>query len=95
MNPVLEATISAKLVSYCHILVLDSRLRDFYVPPELDMFGPEGLSNARPLLMQQVYVAAGPEICMYSAIGPDRVRVDVCGCSGSSTSSELFYQSIK
>jgi hypothetical protein len=68
LSPVLETIVSAKPIPYSHILVLDSRVRDFYVPPELDLFGPQGLSNSRPLLMQQAIVSTGLEIRVYIVV---------------------------
>lgn len=65
MSPVLEANVLAKPVEYAHILALDAKLRDFYIPPELDMFGPEGLSSARPMIVQQLFVSTGREIGSY------------------------------
>jgi len=88
---VLETTVSAKTVPYSHILVLDSRLRDFYVPSELDMFGPEGSSNVRPLLMQQSYVTTSIHICIYSTIKQILTCIDVSLCSTTSASPELLY----
>jgi hypothetical protein len=73
---VLEATVSAKPIPYSHILVLDSRVRDFYVPPELDMFSPRGLSNVRPLLLQQAVVPTALEICVYFIFKSTRTFVN-------------------
>jgi hypothetical protein len=76
LGPVLEATVSAKPIPYSHILVLDSRVRDFYVPPELDMFSPRGLSNVRPLLLQQAVVSTALEISVYFVVKPTRTLVN-------------------
>lgn len=62
MGPVLETVVSAKPVEYAHILTLDIKLRDFYVPPELNMFSQEGLSDVRPMIVQQLYASTGREI---------------------------------
>lgn len=62
LSPALEIVVSAKPCPYQHLLALDARIRDWYIPPELDMFGPTGLTIQKPGLMQQALVAAGKEI---------------------------------
>ena len=91
----LEATLSAKPVPYSHVLVLDSRLRDFYVPLELDMFGPAGLTKARPLLMQQASVSTGVEISVSYMVKADGIIIDSFVRSNSSASSPLFCSGVE
>lgn len=94
MSPVLEANVSAKPVEYAHILALDTRLRDFYVPPELDMFGPEGLSNVRPMIVQQMYASTGREIGEHF-VNYSSANIDSPLFSRSSAPPKLFHPSIE
>lgn len=68
LYPVLDTLASAQSVPYSHIIALDAYIRDHDVPLELDMFGPDGLSLKRPLIMQQAMVASGHEIGLCTTI---------------------------
>ena len=59
---VLETIALVQPVPYSHVLTLDSTIRDFPLPPELDMFGPDGSSTETTLLMQQALASSRRQI---------------------------------
>ncbi|OAX41741.1 hypothetical protein K503DRAFT_863613 [Rhizopogon vinicolor AM-OR11-026] len=63
LTPVLVTAISAQPQPYSAILNVDSTIRDFHVPPTLDIFNSED-THIRQLTMQQVLVASGREIVL-------------------------------
>lgn len=64
LTPVLVTTVSAQQQPYSSILDVDKKIRDFYIPPTLDIFNPGGIVDIRQLTMQQVLVASGREIVL-------------------------------
>ncbi|KAG1749298.1 hypothetical protein EDB19DRAFT_1681874 [Suillus lakei] len=64
LTPVLVTAISAQPQLYSGILDVDKKIRDFHVPPTLNIFNTEGITNIRQLTMQQVLVASGREIVL-------------------------------
>ncbi|THH01564.1 hypothetical protein EW026_g1152 [Hermanssonia centrifuga] len=60
--PVLEAVISPQLPNYSDILGLDTRIRNFDVPPSLQMIDNDGVAPSHPLAMQQATTACTREI---------------------------------
>jgi hypothetical protein len=62
LTPVLVTAISAQPQLYSDILDVDKKIRDFYIPPTLNIFNSEGIIDIRQLTMQQVLVASGREI---------------------------------
>ncbi|KAG2145884.1 fungal-specific transcription factor domain-containing protein [Suillus clintonianus] len=64
LTPVLVTAISAQPQPYSGILDVDKKIRDFHIPPTLNIFNPEGTRNIRQLTMQQVLVASGREIVL-------------------------------
>ncbi|KAG1743311.1 fungal-specific transcription factor domain-containing protein [Suillus paluster] len=64
LTPVLVTAISAQPQTYSGILDVDKKIRDFHIPPTLNIFNSEGITNIRQLTMQQVLVASGREIVL-------------------------------
>ncbi|KAG1765919.1 hypothetical protein EDD22DRAFT_879336 [Suillus occidentalis] len=64
LTPVLVTAISAQPQLYSDILDVDKKIRDFYIPPTLNIFNSEGITDIRQLTMQQVLVASGREIVL-------------------------------
>ncbi|KAG1776189.1 hypothetical protein EV702DRAFT_1110986 [Suillus placidus] len=64
LTPVLVTAISAKPQLYSDILDVDKKIRDFHIPPTLNIFNSDGITNIRQLTMQQVLVASGREIVL-------------------------------
>ncbi|KAF9221478.1 hypothetical protein BS17DRAFT_784812 [Gyrodon lividus] len=64
LTPVLTTAISAQQQPYLRILDVDKTIRDFNVPPTLDIFNLEGIHDNRQLTMQQVLVSSGREIVL-------------------------------
>lgn len=64
LTPVLVTAISAQPQLYSDILDVDKKIRDFYIPPTLNIFNSEGIKDIRQLTMQQVLVASGREIVL-------------------------------
>lgn len=62
LTPVIVTTISAQPQPYSSILDVDKKIRDFHIPPTLNIFNSEGITDIRQLTMQQVLVASGREI---------------------------------
>lgn len=62
LTPVLTTAISAQPQPYQKILDVDKTIRDFNVPPTLDIFNLDGIHDNRQLTMQQVLVSSGREI---------------------------------
>lgn len=64
LTPVIVTTISAQPQPYSSILDVDKKIRDFHIPPTLNIFNSEGITDIRQLTMQQVLVASGREIVL-------------------------------
>jgi hypothetical protein len=64
LTPVLVTAISAQPQLYSSILDVDKKIRDFHIPPTLNIFNSEGITDIRQLTMQQVLVASGREIVL-------------------------------
>ncbi|KAG1879162.1 fungal-specific transcription factor domain-containing protein [Suillus subluteus] len=64
LTPVLVTAISAQPQLYSSILDVDKKIRDFHIPPTLNIFNSEGIMDIRQLTMQQVLVASGREIVL-------------------------------
>jgi len=64
LTPVLSTAISAQQQPYIKILDVDKTIRDFKVPPTLDIFNVDGIRDNRQLTMQQVLVSSGREIVL-------------------------------
>ncbi|KIJ62737.1 hypothetical protein HYDPIDRAFT_114430 [Hydnomerulius pinastri MD-312] len=64
LTPVLTTAISAQAQPYVKILEVDSTIRNFDIPPTLDIFNMEGIRDNRQLTMQQVLVSSGREIVL-------------------------------
>ncbi|KAF8133962.1 hypothetical protein EV363DRAFT_1161363 [Boletus edulis] len=64
LTPVLTTAISAQPQPYQKILDVDRTIRDFTVPPTLDIFNVDGIHDNRQLTMQQVLVSSGREIVL-------------------------------
>lgn len=62
LTPVLTTAISAQPQPYQRILDVDKVIRNFSVPPTLDIFNLDGIRDNRQLTMQQVLVSSGREI---------------------------------
>lgn len=65
LTPVLTTAISAQPQPYQKILDVDKIIRDFTVPPTLDIFNLDGIHDNRQLTMQQVLVSSGREIGVF------------------------------
>lgn len=64
LTPVLNAAISAQHPPYSKILEVDQSVRNYPVPPTLDIFNQEYTLSNRQLGMQQVLVSSGREIVL-------------------------------
>ncbi|KAG2033698.1 fungal-specific transcription factor domain-containing protein [Suillus americanus] len=64
LTPVLVTAISAQPQLYSSILDVDKKIRDFHIPPTLNIFNSEGITDIRQLTMQKVLVASGREIVL-------------------------------
>ncbi|KAH0832169.1 Choline/Carnitine o-acyltransferase-domain-containing protein [Lanmaoa asiatica] len=64
LTPVLTTAISAQPQPYQKILDVDKIIRNFSVPPTLDIFNVDGIRDNRQLTMQQVLVSSGREIVL-------------------------------
>lgn len=64
LTPVLNAAISAQHQPYSRILAVDKDVRNYRVPPMLDIFNQRDTSTNRQLGMQQVLVSSGREIVL-------------------------------
>ncbi|KAF8843214.1 hypothetical protein BDN67DRAFT_964572 [Paxillus ammoniavirescens] len=64
LTPVLTTAISAQRQPYTRILDVDKTIRNFKVPPTLDIFNADGIRDNRQLTMQQVLVSSGREIVL-------------------------------
>lgn len=60
LNPILEAMIAVDPPDYAYTVELDGRVRNFYVPAELDTHNPD--VSRRFLNMQRALVASGIDI---------------------------------
>ena len=67
LTPVLTTAISAQPQPYQKILDVDKIIRDFSVPPTLDIFNVDGIHDNRQLTMQQVLVSSGREIGVFTS----------------------------
>lgn len=67
LTPVLTTAISAQPQPYQKILDVDKIIRDFTVPPTLDIFNIDGIRDNRQLTMQQVLVSSGREIGVFAS----------------------------
>ena len=63
--PVVDAVITPQPPSYSDILDLDSKIRNFDVPPSLQMIDNEGVAPNHPLAMQQGMTACTRETSAY------------------------------
>ncbi|KAG8214728.1 Choline/Carnitine o-acyltransferase-domain-containing protein [Butyriboletus roseoflavus] len=64
LTPVLTTAISAQPQPYQRILDVDRIIRNFSIPPTLDIFNIDGIHDNRQLTMQQVLVSSGREIVL-------------------------------
>ncbi|KAL4080941.1 hypothetical protein J3A83DRAFT_4085274 [Scleroderma citrinum] len=64
LTPVLNAVVSAQQKSYSKVLDVDRAVRNYPIPPMLDVFRQEAAVNNRQLVMQQVLVSCGREIVL-------------------------------
>ncbi|KAH7913978.1 fungal-specific transcription factor domain-containing protein, partial [Hygrophoropsis aurantiaca] len=64
LTPVLTAAISAKQQPYRVVMEVDKKIRNFNIPPTLDIFHSDGVIGNRQLTMQQVLVSSGREIVL-------------------------------
>lgn len=64
LTPVLNAAISAQHQPYSRILAVDNDVRNYRVPPTLDIFNQRDTPTNRQLGMQQVLVSSGREIVL-------------------------------
>lgn len=76
LTPVLTTAISAQTQPYHKILDVDKIIRDFTVPPTLDIFYADGIRDNRQLTMQQVLVSSGREIGVFACISRSGYRRD-------------------
>lgn len=67
LTPVLTTAISAQPQPYHKILEVDRTIRDFTIPPTLDIFNVDGIRDNRQLTMQQVLVSSGREIGVFAS----------------------------
>ena len=67
LTPVLTTAISAQPQPYQKILDVDKIIRDFTVPPTLDIFNIDGIRDNRQLTMQQVLVSSGRDIGVFAS----------------------------
>jgi hypothetical protein len=67
LTPVLTTAISAQPQPYQKILDVDKIIRDFSVPPSLDIFNVDGIHDNRQLTMQQVLFSSGREIGVFAS----------------------------
>lgn len=67
LTPVLTTAISAQPHPYQKILDVDKIIRDFSIPPTLDIFNLDGIHDKRQLTMQQVLVSSGREIGVFAS----------------------------
>ncbi|EGN98052.1 hypothetical protein SERLA73DRAFT_169135 [Serpula lacrymans var. lacrymans S7.3] len=64
LTPVLVTAISARPQQYSTVMEVDKTIRDFPIPPTLDIFNTDGVTDNRQLTMQQVLVSSGREIVL-------------------------------
>lgn len=62
LTPVLDTALSAQPQPYSKVLKVDRGVRNYHVPPVLDIFNQEITPSNRQLGMQQVLVSSGREI---------------------------------
>ena len=95
LTPVLTTAISAQPQPYHKILDVDKDIRDFTVPPTLDIFNVDGIHDNRQLTMQQVLVSSGREIGVFDRRMLRVGAADTTTASSSPVAQKFFYRGLE
>lgn len=60
--PVLDVVTSPQSPSYVEVLTLDYKIRDYHIPPALQMIDNDGIGPNHPLAMQQAMTSCTRDV---------------------------------